>query len=173
MIMAYGRLAQRVAHCVSAITAAEGAPLRRRTNYQLARSRRLPSVFVASQKMLAALAILPALANCSGGSSDGYAEERHDRSKVPGLIGEQNYSCSDGSKIDVDFLADGLTLNLTHDAHGRFERLKAADTGAAFVGPEVTVALSRGEKLTISRPGRLPIMCERIKSAAGNKLGPP
>ena len=113
---------------------------------------------------LAGLALAPGLSGCSPASNDKDAGERHDRRSVSNLVGEHIYACADGSRVDADFLADGLTLDLTILPDGRSVRLVAPATGLTFVGDKLNVSLSGGDRMTLLRPDAPPLTCTRLRS---------
>ncbi len=110
------------------------------------------------------LLLLGGLSACWGGGED---ETRHDRRSPSDFIGEQIYACGDGSQLDADFLADGLTLDLTRLPDGKPERLTAPATGLTFIGHKVN-AVIRGGDMTIMREGLAPLQCRRTSSAWGS-----
>lgn len=105
-----------------------------------------------------------AIAGCSGGASND-VEQRHDQSSLPALVGEQMFACANDVEVDADFLADGLTLELTMLPQGAPERLSAPATGLAYVGHNVTATISGGEALTITRTGHSPLTCRRMRGS--------
>nr|WP_053556403.1 hypothetical protein [Sphingopyxis sp. LK2115] len=104
------------------------------------------------------------MSGCSPASNDKDAGERHDRRSVSNLVGEHIYACADGSRVDADFLADGLTLDLTILPDGRSVRLVAPATGLTFVGDKLNVSLSGGDRMTLLRPDAPPLTCTRLRS---------
>ncbi|MHA3795595.1 hypothetical protein [Sphingomonas sp. YL-JM2C] len=115
------------------------------------------------RRSLAVLGLVPlaGLAACWGGDGNG---NRHDERASFAFIGEQIYACEDGSQADADFLADGLTLDLTRLPGGKPERLTAPATGLTFVGHKVN-AIIRGGDMTIMREGATPLRCRRTSTS--------
>lgn len=86
----------------------------------------------------------------------------HDELTVPSIIGEHSYACEDGSRFDVDFLKDGLTLEFSDVPDGMRQRLTAPATGKPFVGQGTTLSIADGDRMTIARPGATPLQCRQL-----------
>lgn len=112
------------------------------------------------------------LTGCAPGSSSDDGNMLHDRTSVPTLIGEHIYGCTDGARLDADFLADGLTLDLATLPAGKPERLTAPATGLAFVGHKVNVSIAGAGEMTVSRTGLKPQSCRRVTSGASDRPRP-
>ncbi|KPL69861.1 hypothetical protein SZ64_00140 [Erythrobacter sp. SG61-1L] len=111
---------------------------------------------------LGALALVGAtgLSGCSAESDSGDRSGRKD-AFVRSPIGSHLYACSDGSKVEVDFLDDGLTIDLRSPPNGAPERLSAPASGVPFVGENVNVALSDGARMTVIRSNAKAGTCQR------------
>ncbi|MCW1432446.1 hypothetical protein [Novosphingobium sp. JCM 18896] len=86
----------------------------------------------------------------------------HDELTVPTIIGEHSYACEDGSRYDVDFLKDGLTLEFSDAPDGMRQRLTAPATGEPFVGQGMTLTIADGDRMTIARQGATPLRCRQL-----------
>lgn len=109
--------------------------------------------------LAAGISLLLGLAGCTDKPSEA-PQGRHDTRSVPGLIGQRVYTCEDGTKVDVDFVADALTIELSDVPSGRAERLAAPATGRTYVGRGVTATIAGGD-IHIQRVGRPPRTCRR------------
>lgn len=121
----------------------------------------------------AGLALAPGLLGCSPSASDGEARTSRDR-ELPNFIGEHFYACPDGSRVDVDFLGDGLTLNLKTRPRAAPTRLTSPANGQTYVGPTLEVSISGGDLITLKRPGARALVCKRVlayRDAAGRVAG--
>ncbi|WP_157099109.1 hypothetical protein [Novosphingobium rosa] len=114
-------------------------------------------------RLLVLLAAAINLSACSPPEDKHESYAVHDRASTPSLIGEHFYTCNDRSVIEVDFLDDGLTLNLTKVPHGKPVRLVSPATGRPYSGGHLTVSLSNGGMLTVKGPRGLSSQCNRIR----------
>lgn len=81
---------------------------------------------------------------------DGGADDPH---AILNLVGEHVYACADGTCVDADIFADGLTLDLTTIPNVLPVRLTAQAIGLTFVGAAFNVPISGGDRITLMRPG--------------------
>lgn len=79
----------------------------------------------------------------------------------PQIIGRHIYICDDDAQITVDFLADGLTIELHSSGGGKAARLTAPGQGLRYIGNRIT-ANATGGQMTISRVGHAAQTCRRI-----------
>lgn len=112
-----------------------------------------------------ATCLLAGLSACSSQPDTNEAATGHDRRTIPELVGQHIYACNDGSQLDVDFLTDGLTIDLTPLPGGTSRRLTAPATGLPFVGEGMTVNLSNGE-IVILRADEPVQTCRRVRTAS-------
>jgi len=115
---------------------------------------------------LSLLLAMPVAAACSPASTSD-PQERHDRQTTPTLVGEKMYVCPNGERLDVDFLDDGLTLDLSSLPGGRPLRLKASTTGAPFTNQGATLQLAGTDAIVITITGKPAMTCERTSPLAG------
>src|SRR3546814_3569804 len=97
------------------------------------------------------LALAPGLLGCSPVTNKGEAEASRDR-EMPDFIGEHFYARPDGSRLDVDFLGDGLTLDIKTRPNAAPERVISPANGRAYVGRNLNVSISGGDRITLKRP---------------------
>jgi hypothetical protein len=88
-------------------------------------------------------------------------DEDHFAGTNPQIIGQHNYECGDGARITVDFLADGLTIEVRGAADGKPVRLTAPGQGQRYIGDRIT-ADATGGQMTINRQGHAAQACRRI-----------
>ncbi|GBH30811.1 hypothetical protein [Sphingobium xenophagum] len=88
-------------------------------------------------------------------------DEDHFAGTNPQIIGRHVYECDDGAKITVDFLADGLTIEMRRTAGGKPARLSAPGQGLQYIGDRIT-ADAIGGQMTINRQGHPAQACRRI-----------
>lgn len=105
-------------------------------------------------------ALTPSLLGCSP-SSESKAEASRDR-QLPDFIGEHFYACPDGSRVDVDFLGDGLTLDIKTRPNAASVRVTSPASGQTYVGPNLEVSISGGDRITLKRPGGRALACKRV-----------
>ena len=98
------------------------------------------------------LALAPGLLGCSPATNKSEAEASRDR-QMPDFIGEHFYACPDGSRLDVDFLGDGLTLDIKTNPNAAPVRVKSPASGLTYVGQNLNVSISGGDRITLKRPG--------------------
>lgn len=113
------------------------------------------------------LVLAPGLLGCSPPSSDSDGDASHDR-RSPDFIGEHLYACPDGSRLDVDFLGDGLTLDIKTSPTAVPVRVTAPASGLTYVGDNLNVTISRGDRITLLRPGAAPLTCKRAWPASSS-----
>lgn len=101
------------------------------------------------------------LLSCSPEATDADRQSSRDRT-LPDFIGEHIYACPDGSQLDVDFLGDGLILDIKTSPKSRPERVTASASGKTFVGSNLNVTISGGNRITLLRPGVPPVACNRL-----------
>ena len=107
------------------------------------------------------LALAPGLLGCSPPASDSEASASRDR-ELPNFIGEHFYACPDGSRVDVDFLGDGLTLDIKTKPRAAPVRVTSPSSGQTYVGPNLEVSISGGDRITLKRPGARALACKRV-----------
>lgn len=112
--------------------------------------------------VVAGLALVPGLLGCSPSSSDNESNASRDR-RLPNFIGEHFYACPDGSRLDVDFLGDGLTLDIKANPKAAPVRVTSPASGLTYVGPNLNVKISGGDRITLLRPGVAPMVCNRTQ----------
>ncbi|MBF5092263.1 hypothetical protein F1640_20265 [Novosphingobium sp. NBM11] len=100
---------------------------------------------------------------CSPSPSDSNSDVSRDR-QLPYFIGEHFYACPDGSRLDVDFLGDGLTLDIKTIPNAVPVRVTAPASGLTYVGHNLNVTISGGDRITLMRPGARPLACKRVPS---------
>lgn len=106
------------------------------------------------------LVLAPGLLSCSPSSSESKAEVSRDR-QMREFIGKHLYACPDGSRVDVDFLGDGLTLDIKTRPNAAPVRVTSPANGLTYVGPNLEVSISGGDQITLRRPGARALVCER------------
>ncbi|MFW2853789.1 hypothetical protein ACM61V_18105 [Sphingomonas sp. TX0543] len=111
---------------------------------------------------MAGLALAPGLLGCSPSPSDGETDVSGDR-RLPNFIGEHFYVCPDGSRLDVDFLRDGLTLDIKSGSNAVPVRVTSPASGQTYVGHNLNVTISGGDQITLLRPGAPPLACKRTQ----------
>ena len=116
--------------------------------------------------IVAGLALAPGLLGCSPSSNDGESAPSGDR-RLPDFIGEHFYACPDGSKLDVDFLGDGLTLDVKTRPNTVPVRVTSPASGLTYVGSNLNVTISGGDRITLLRPGSPPLTCKRTQVRSG------
>lgn len=104
---------------------------------------------------------MPGLLGCSPDTNKNEAEASRDR-KLPNFIGEHFYACPDGSRLDVDFLGDGLTLEIKTRPNAAPERVTSPASGRTYVGQNLNVSISGGARITLKRPGEPALACNRV-----------
>ncbi len=107
------------------------------------------------------VALATGLLGCSLSNSKSEAEASRDR-ELPNFIGEHFYACPDGSRLDVDFLGDGLTLDIKTRPNAAPERVTSPASGRTFVGKNLNVSISGGDRITLKRPGTPVMACNRV-----------
>lgn len=110
--------------------------------------------------MSVGLGLAPALLGCSPAPDDRETTGASDRLK-PAFIGEHFYECPDGSRLDVDFLDDGLTLDIKTRPDSAPVRVTAPASGLTYVGDNLNVTISGGDRIALLRPGTPPLTCKR------------
>ncbi|MCI1271488.1 MAG: hypothetical protein LKM31_00165 [Sphingobium sp.] len=110
---------------------------------------------------VAALIILSAAGCSSQAPSSNPHDEDHFAGTNPQIIGRHIYGCDDGAQITVDFLADGLTIEVRSTAGGKPVRLSAPGQGLQYIGDRIT-ADATGGQMTINRQGHPAQACRRI-----------
>jgi hypothetical protein len=101
------------------------------------------------------------LIGCSPATNKSEAEASRDR-ELPNFIGEHFYACPDGSRLDVDFLGDGLTLDIKTKPNTAPIRVTSPASGQTYVGPNLNVTISGGDRITLKRPGAPALACNRV-----------
>ena len=111
---------------------------------------------------MAGLALSPGLLGCSPSSNGDESAVSSDR-RLPDFIGEHFYVCPDGSRLDVDFLGDGLTLDIKTNPKAAPVRVTSPASGQTYVGHNLNVTISGGDQITLLRPGSPPVACKRTQ----------
>lgn len=112
--------------------------------------------------IVAGLAFAPGLLGCSP-SSNGDDSAVPGERRLPDFIGEHFYACPDGSRLDVDFLGDGLTLDIKTGSNAVPVRVTSPASGQTYVGNNLNVTISGGDRITLLRPGAVPLACKRTQ----------
>lgn len=105
------------------------------------------------------LVLAPSLIGCSR-SGEGEAEAYRDRQNTY-VIGKHFYACPDASRLEVDFLGDGLTLDIKTHPRAAAVRVTSPASGWTYVGRNLNVSISGGNWITIKRPRAPAVMCTR------------
>ena len=116
------------------------------------------------------LALAPGLLGCSPATNQSEAKASRDR-ELPNFIGEHFYACPDGSRLDVDFLGDGLTLAIKTKPNAAPERVTSPATGQTYVGRNLNVSISGGDRITLKRPGAADLVCNRVLAYRDSPVG--
>ena len=116
------------------------------------------------------LALAPGLLGCSPGTNQSEAKASRDR-ELPNFIGEHFYACPDGSRLDVDFLGDGLTLAIKTRPNAAPERVTSPASGRTYVGRNLNVSISGGDRITLKRPGAPDLVCNRVLAYRDSPVG--
>lgn len=124
-------------------------------------ARRLKSGPVRWVIIATGFALAPGLLGCSPSASDREARASRDRER-PDFIGEHFYACPDGSRVDVDFLGDGLTLDIKIRPNAAPVRVISPASGRTYVGSNLEVSISGGDRITLKRPGAPALACKRV-----------
>lgn len=111
--------------------------------------------------VVGAFLLLSVVACSDNTGADNASGNGHDTKSGLGLAGPQLFGCDDGSKAKIDFLADGLVIDLTLLPKGRPARLTAPATGLTYIGDQVNVAISSGY-IAILRTNTPALICRRI-----------
>lgn len=98
-------------------------------------------------------------AGCSA-DADNAAKSDHDRRAIAGQVVRHSYVCDDRSRVDLDFLLDGLTIDLRVLPDGKPERLTTPAMGLTYVGDQANVAISNSD-IAIMRPDKPTRVCRR------------
>ncbi|MPT48350.1 MAG: hypothetical protein E2598_08005 [Sphingobium sp.] len=118
-------------------------------------------------RILAGAMVHIAVAGCSAPpTSDEKANLLHQRPE--GLVGEHFYICEDNMKIDVDFLKDGLTVDLKVLPDGESKRLSSPATGVPFFGDGINLQIVQGD-IMIFRVDVPAQRCRRIKTGQAQR----
>lgn len=102
-----------------------------------------------------------ALTAC-GRSQDGTDGALHNAETMPGLLGQRVVYCDNGSRADVDFLADGLRMAVTWLPRGKTEILHARSTGDEFRNGKTRAVIAGGSIAFTYGDGSIRI-CHRVK----------
>ena len=111
------------------------------------RRERLPQAFTAkdcSRPTLALLSSIFLLAVSSGCSPD--AEKA---GRASPLAGTHIFTCGNGKKVSVEFVGDGLTINLATLPDGKADRLISPAAGVTYFGDYVNLAVSGDAIVTL------------------------
>lgn len=76
------------------------------------------------------------------------------------MVGTHIFTCEDGKKVSVEFVGDGLTINLATLPDGEAERLTSPAAGVTYFGDYVNLAVS-GDAIAILRAGVPSQVCRR------------
>lgn len=131
--------------------------------------------FPASLRQIAVCAIVFMIGS-SGCSDSADTQSLHEssrnRQRVSDMIGEHIYLCNEDTQVDVDFLADGLAINLRFLPDGLPISLSAPATGLTYVGDNINLNIRQNE-INITRPNAASLSCRRIKRANALKRDHP
>ena len=120
----------------------------------------LPQALTAKDCSRSALALLSSifLLVVSSGCSPDTAAEKAGRASH--LVGTHIFTCEDGKKVSVEFVGDGLTINLATLPDGEAERLTSPAAGVTYFGDYVNLAVS-GDAIAILRADVPSQVCRR------------
>lgn len=88
------------------------------------------------------------------------AEAVHNEGDMPGLIAQRMMYCDDGSRVDVDFMGDGLRMAVTWLPKGKTELLSAGTTGDEYRGTTLRAVVAGGS-IAFTRAGGDIRICHR------------
>lgn len=112
------------------------------------------------------IALPPGLLGCSRATNTSEAEASRDRERH-NLIGEHFYAFPDGSRLDVDFLGDRLTLDIKTRPNAAPERVTSPASGRTYVGRNLNVSISGGDTPCLAGRNTRP---QRRRSTTGKAL---
>ena len=76
------------------------------------------------------------------------------------LAGTHIFTCGNGTKVQVDFVGNGLTIDFATLPDGRAERLTAPAAGVTYFGDTMNLAISNGS-IVVIRPDAGSQVCRR------------
>lgn len=138
-------------------TVAHGERSQRAAARGLAERMHRPNTARAVRAFLAGTFLMVASSGCSTETDNG------ETSGTSRLTGQHVFTCEGGPKVSVDFIGDGLTINLTTLPDGDAERLTAPAAGVTYFGENVNLAIS-DDAIVILRAEALPQICRRDSS---------
>ena len=109
--------------------------------------------------LLVSLFVLVSVAACSADPDPARDDRDHIDGDRPNVIGRHIYDCAAGGRWAVDFLTDGLTVDLRPDG-AQVTRLTAPAQGLTYVGDKITARIS-GQEMHIQRSEKPPLTCQR------------
>lgn len=107
----------------------------------------------------ASLVLLVSVAACSADPDPARDDRDHIDGDRPNVIGRHIYDCDVGGRWAVDFLTDGLTVDLRPEG-APVIRLTAPAQGLTYVGEKITARIS-GREMHIQRSDMAPLTCLR------------
>jgi hypothetical protein len=109
------------------------------------------------RRVVALVAGMFALVANTACSPDGNPD-REDR-PVP-LAGTHIFTCGDGTKVRVDFVGNGLTIDFASLPDGKTERLTSPAAGVTYFGDTMNLAITSGS-IVVIRPDTGTQVCRR------------
>lgn len=114
--------------------------------------------------VLLALPCAALLAGCSGTeTADTSSKNQNEAPSVampPPIIASHTYRCVGGDIIYVDFLKDGLSINVRQGSSGPSARLTAPAPDSAYAGNGMTLTVS-GKDIGVRESGTRSCKCTR------------
>ncbi len=132
-------------------------PLRVPTARMLEQGQRL---MLGVRALWASLFLLASVTACSADPDAARDDRDHIDGDRPNVIGRHIYDCEAGGRWAVDFLTDGLTVDLGPEGAPAI-RLSAPAQGLSYVGEKITARIS-GREMHIRRSNKAPLTCLRI-----------
>lgn len=113
-----------------------------------------------SIRALATIGLLLGLASCADKPAPSPNDGDHVIDRKPNVIGRHAYLCDKGRRWWVDFLSDGLTIDLAREGEAPV-RLTAPAQGLSYVGDKITARIT-GREMHIERSNKPPLLCQRL-----------
>lgn len=86
-------------------------------------------------------------------------EATHGKHLTATMIGQRTMYCDDGTRVDVDFVADRMTMAVTWPPEGRTEILRVQRTADEFRGANLHAVVAGGS-IAFTRGGQIRV-CHR------------
>ncbi|WP_235537472.1 hypothetical protein [Sphingomonas sp. Root1294] len=112
-----------------------------------------------SNSVWAGLILFLGLTACSGSAEPAGDDRNHTTSENANVIGRHVYHCDPGGLWIVDFLQDGLSVDLAANGE-KPVRLTAPAQGLTYVGEHINARVS-GRDMHVQRSDRPPLKCRR------------